>query len=102
MPDPMTQTTVLHCKRCGYDVPMRGLETPQARADLAGRARVSRIAAIVWLRETHAYSLSDGKLVMNHITWTDEAGHRRCYKCGQVDVIDGHPCPNCRSLALDW
>lgn len=92
----------LRCDRCGYDIPLSGLETAEARAALARSARTSRIGAIQWLTATKGYSLADGKVVMNHVTGETEAGARFCYKCGSTDILDGQPCPRCRSLALDW
>lgn len=92
----------LRCERCGYEMPMRGLETPEARADLAASARVSRIGAVQDLVKSRGYELGDGKILMNHLTSEDEAGVRRCYKCDATDFVDGQPCPRCRSLVLDW
>lgn len=92
----------LGCERCGYHIPVRGLETAEARAELGRAARQSRVRAIQWLIANHGYDITDGKVIMNHITGEAMSGERYCYKCRSIDIEDGEPCPQCRSLVLDW
>lgn len=92
----------LHCDRCGYEMPTRGVETAEARASLGREARISRISAIQTLRKATDCSINDAKILMNHITGEAASGQRCCYKCGFLEIDDGQACPHCRSLVLDW
>ena len=81
----------LRCDRCGYEMPMRGLETQEARAELAARARVSRVRAIQDLMKTRSYSLGDGKVLMNLGRRPEgfDSGHMEHAKQSEARTVDG-------------
>ena len=91
---------VLNCQRCGADVPMPNLSAEMKRKIIGIAHRVSRIRALMELRDQAGLGLAEAKSVAMHLS---DEGHK-CHRChgdlfDEKDVVD---CPKCRSLNLRW
>ena len=91
---------VVNCQKCGVSVPILNLTAEQEREIFDTATRVSRMQAILKLKEKTGVGLAEAKAVIYHLC--DDGA--KCHRCGQELLEDKKEiiCTKCRSLNLRW